>query len=389
MERNPRRPSNREHARRRTAERHAAELNSMLRATAAGTAEHSHAVERLALRIADHLGLDGELRRTVGLAARLHDIGKSAIPSSVLEKDAPLSAYEWEMMRDHTVFGEEILRGGSDMDAVARYVRHAHEHWDGKGYPDGLAGEQIPLVSRIIFCADAYDAICADRPYRRGASPAGGSPRSGAAREPSSIRESSTLWRGRCGPSSTAGPAGSAIAGRPPAVGHGGLLNRCDRDCRSRRDQRKRAEPCGPEPGSLSSGECAEQRAARSAHAPNPLESWPGNRRGPRPEGLPGAVAGVTEPTRRPAARVAEPTCDRELEGGSRAVPPWPRPPLEPPAIPPSWTAAVQRPRRRPPCRTRFRFLPCPTRPRSWTTYRASRANPAGADSAQRTPAVS
>lgn len=146
----------------------------MLRATAAGTAEHSHAVERLALRIADHLGLDGELRRTVGLAARLHDIGKSAIPSSVLEKDAPLSAYEWEMMRDHTVFGEEILRGGSDMDAVARYVRHAHERWDGKGYPDGLAGEQIPLVSRIIFCADAYDAICTDRPYRRGASPAEG-----------------------------------------------------------------------------------------------------------------------------------------------------------------------------------------------------------------------
>ncbi len=174
MARNPLRPSNREHARRRTAGQHAAEINSLLHETGAGTAEHSHAVERLALRIADHLRLDGELRRTVGLAARLHDIGKSAIPSSVLEKTAPLSDYEWQMMRDHTVFGEEILRGGSDMDAVARYVRHAHERWDGKGYPDGLAGEQIPLVSRIIFCADAYDAICADRPYRRGASPAEG-----------------------------------------------------------------------------------------------------------------------------------------------------------------------------------------------------------------------
>jgi putative nucleotidyltransferase with HDIG domain len=146
----------------------------MLHATGAGTAEHSHAVELLALRIADHLGLDGELRRSVGLAARLHDIGKYAIPSSVLEKRAPLSADEWRMMRDHTVFGEQILRAGSEMAAVAIYVRHAHERWDGRGYPDGLAGEQIPLISRIIFCADAYDAICTDRPYRRGASPAEG-----------------------------------------------------------------------------------------------------------------------------------------------------------------------------------------------------------------------
>jgi len=174
MARNPLRPSNRGHARRRTADQHAAEINSLLHATGAGTAEHSHAVERLALRIADHLGLHGELRRSVGLAARLHDIGKSAIPRSVLEKTAPLSAYEWQMMRDHTVFGEQILRGGSEMDAVARYVRHAHERWDGKGYPDGLTGEQIPLASRIIFCADAYDAICTDRSYRRGASPAEG-----------------------------------------------------------------------------------------------------------------------------------------------------------------------------------------------------------------------
>jgi putative nucleotidyltransferase with HDIG domain len=174
MARNPLRPSNRGHARRRNADQHAAEINTLLHATGAGTAEHSHAVERLALRIADHLGLDAELRRSVGLAARLHDIGKSAIPRSVLEKTAPLSAYEWQMMRDHTVFGEQILRGGSEMDAVASYVRHAHERWDGKGYPDGLTGEQIPLASRIIFCADAYDAICTDRSYRRGASPAEG-----------------------------------------------------------------------------------------------------------------------------------------------------------------------------------------------------------------------
>ena len=209
----------------------------MLRATAAGTAEHSHAVERLALRIADHLGLDGELRRTVGLAARLHDIGKSAIPSSVLEKDAPLSAYEWEMMRDHTVFGEEILRGGSDMDAVARYVRHAHERWDGKGYPDGLAGEQIPLVSRIIFCADAYDAICTDRPYRRGASPAEGLAEirscSGTQFDPRVVDALARALRPELYRRS--GRVRQSPA-RPPAVGHGGLLDRCDWDCHSRGD---------------------------------------------------------------------------------------------------------------------------------------------------------
>ena len=393
MARNPRRPSNREHARRRTAERHAAELNSMLRATAAGTAEHSHAVERLALRIADHLGLDGELRRTVGLAARLHDIGKYAIPSSVLEKNAPLSPYEWEMMRDHTVFGEEILRGGSDMDAVARYVRHAHERWDGKGYPDGLAGEQIPLVSRIIFCADAYDAICTDRPYRRGASPAEGLAeirscsgtqfdprvvdalaralrpelyrRSGRVRHRRHARLLSAMAVFLIGAIGTAAAAVTSESG--PSLAGPSQVRSAPANALSSARPGALTPPIPSSPGQGQPGR------ARRPHRPSPAQ----------------IVPAVTEPTRRPVVRVPEPTRDRELEWGSKAVPPRPRPPLEPPATPPSWRAAVQRPRRRPPCRTRFRFFPCPTRPRSWTTYRASRANPAGADSAQRTPAVS
>jgi putative nucleotidyltransferase with HDIG domain len=159
--------------RRRIAEQHAAEIDAMLLATGAGTAEHSLDVERLALRIADQLGLSGEERKSVGIAARLHDIGKAALPGSLLEKPAALSGDEWALMRDHTVLGERLLVGGN-LDDVPRYVRHSHERWDGGGYPDGLRGEEIPLASRIIFCADAYDAICTNRPYRRGVSPAEG-----------------------------------------------------------------------------------------------------------------------------------------------------------------------------------------------------------------------
>src|SRR4051794_32758342 len=163
----------RDPVRRRSAEQHAAEIDAMLLATGAGTAEHSRDVERLALRIADQLGLSGEERKSVGVAARLHDIGKAAIPGSLLEKPAALSRDEWGVMREHTVLGERLLMGGH-LDDVPRYVRHSHERWDGGGYPDGLRGEEIPLASRIIFCADAYDAICTNRPYRRAASPAEG-----------------------------------------------------------------------------------------------------------------------------------------------------------------------------------------------------------------------
>jgi hypothetical protein len=173
MARNRSTSQHRDPVRRSSAEQHAAEIDAMLLATGAGTAEHSLDVERLALRIADQLGLSGDLRKSVGIAARLHDIGKAAIPGSLLEKPAALSGDEWALMRDHTVLGERLLMGGN-LDDVPRYVRHSHERWDGGGYPDGLRGEEIPLASRIIFCADAYDAICTNRPYRRAVSPAEG-----------------------------------------------------------------------------------------------------------------------------------------------------------------------------------------------------------------------
>ena len=88
----------------------------------------------------------------------------------MLNKPGPLDDHEWTLIRQHTVVGEQIIRSVRQLDDVGRLVRHSHERWDGGGYPDALSGEQIPLASRIIFCADTFHAIRSDRPYRRGRS---------------------------------------------------------------------------------------------------------------------------------------------------------------------------------------------------------------------------
>lgn len=142
----------------------------MLLAAGAETAWHSREVERIAVRIADRLGLSGQKRQDVGVAARLHDIGKVALPPKLLQKPTAPNAAEWKLIRNHTVIGERILRSVEDLRDVAPWVRHSHERWDGRGYPDGLSGGQIPEVSRIVFCADAFHAICTDRPYSEGRS---------------------------------------------------------------------------------------------------------------------------------------------------------------------------------------------------------------------------
>ena len=103
----------------------------------------------------------------IAAAALVHDVGKVAIPDRVLHKPAPLDDDEWLLMRDHPVIGERILRTIPGMGAVARIVRHEHERFDGRGYPDGLAGESIPVGSRVILACDAYHAMTSDRPYRR------------------------------------------------------------------------------------------------------------------------------------------------------------------------------------------------------------------------------
>jgi HD-GYP domain-containing protein (c-di-GMP phosphodiesterase class II) len=98
--------------------------------------------------------------------ALLHDIGKIGIPNDILHKAGPLDTEEWERMREHPVIGERILRVVPGLERVARAVRHEHERWDGGGYPDGLAGEDIPLASRITLVCDAWHAMTSDRPYR-------------------------------------------------------------------------------------------------------------------------------------------------------------------------------------------------------------------------------
>ena len=130
------------------------------------TGEHSESVVELTGRVARGLGLDETEVAQVQAAALLHDIGKVAIPDEILNNPGSLSDEQWALMRDHTIIGERILRAIPGLGGVARIVRHEHERWDGTGYPDGLAGEEIPIGSRIILACDAYHAMTSDRPYR-------------------------------------------------------------------------------------------------------------------------------------------------------------------------------------------------------------------------------
>ena len=131
------------------------------------TGEHSESVVELTAKVGDALALDAEDIARVRTAALLHDIGKVGVPDEILRKPGPLDDGEWEIMRQHPVIGERIVRAISGMGAIARIVRHEHERWDGGGYPDGLAREAIPIGARIILACDAYHAMTSDRPYRQ------------------------------------------------------------------------------------------------------------------------------------------------------------------------------------------------------------------------------
>jgi diguanylate cyclase (GGDEF)-like protein len=128
--------------------------------------DHVGEVAGLAAAVARRLGLDGEHADEIERAAALHDIGKAAIPDAILLKAGPLDAEEWDFMSRHTIIGERILLAAPALASVAVIVRSSHERLDGGGYPDGLAGDQIPLGARIIAVCDAYDAMTAERPYR-------------------------------------------------------------------------------------------------------------------------------------------------------------------------------------------------------------------------------
>ena len=157
---------------------HAVELSSAYRGTAmllgemieaddAYTGSHSRDVVDLVLAVSDKLGLDGRTRRHAEFAALLHDVGKVKIPSEIINKPGPLDADEWALMSTHTAIGEQMLgQVGGLLGEVGHIVRSSHEHWDGAGYPDGLAGEAIPIAARIVSACDAWSAMTTDRAYR-------------------------------------------------------------------------------------------------------------------------------------------------------------------------------------------------------------------------------
>jgi putative nucleotidyltransferase with HDIG domain len=130
------------------------------------TAGHSAAVAVYCRDIAERMGLDEEQQQLVHLCGLVHDIGKVGLPPGLLEKGGALTLEERRQMEQHPVIGERILSKVEDYSDIARIVRHHHERFDGLGYPDNLQGEEIPLLSRIIAVADAYNAMTSDRPYR-------------------------------------------------------------------------------------------------------------------------------------------------------------------------------------------------------------------------------
>ncbi len=130
------------------------------------TGGHLERVTHYALVVARTLGWTGERLAETEMGAILHDIGKIGIPDTILRKDGPLSPEELAHMRTHTEIGTQILRGISFLEPVIPYVRHHHERFDGTGYPDGLAGEDIPIGGRLIAVADTFDAMTSTRPYR-------------------------------------------------------------------------------------------------------------------------------------------------------------------------------------------------------------------------------
>jgi HD-GYP domain-containing protein (c-di-GMP phosphodiesterase class II) len=143
-------------------------LGDVVEADDAYTGSHSRGVVELSLAVSDQLGLDHRQRRNVEFAALLHDVGKISVPKEIINKTGPLDPQEWQVMYRHTIEGEEMLnRVGGVLSEVGRIVRSSHEHYDGSGYPDGLAGEEIPIEARIVACCDAFSAMTTTRSYRK------------------------------------------------------------------------------------------------------------------------------------------------------------------------------------------------------------------------------
>lgn len=141
-------------------------LMTVLKTRDADTYDHSKRTVKISLLLGDECGLDDSQMSALELGALLHDIGKIGVPDAVLRKPTWLDDVEWAMMRRHPQLGQEILRGLSFLDNARSVVTQHHEKWDGSGYPLGLRGEEIALPARVLFVADAFDAMTSNRVYR-------------------------------------------------------------------------------------------------------------------------------------------------------------------------------------------------------------------------------
>src|ERR1700691_5710082 len=143
-------------------------FNQLLDLKDLNTGVHSTRLAEWALHVAGELGLDRECLADIEVAALLHDIGKIGISDAILNKPAKLTAEEYELMKKHPEYGWAVLRQVPGMEHASLIILHHHESYDGKGYPGGLKGEEIPIGSRIVSVIDAFDAMVSSRPYRQG-----------------------------------------------------------------------------------------------------------------------------------------------------------------------------------------------------------------------------
>jgi HD-GYP domain-containing protein (c-di-GMP phosphodiesterase class II) len=147
-------------------------LGDVIEAVDHYTAVHTHQVVELSVAVSRQMGLDQSVQRDVEFSALLHDVGKIRVPTEIINKPGQLDEREWELIRRHTIDGEKMLKQmGGTLAEIGRFVRSSHERFDGRGYPDGLAGAEIPIESRIVSVCDAFNAMTTDRPYRRASAP--------------------------------------------------------------------------------------------------------------------------------------------------------------------------------------------------------------------------
>jgi putative two-component system response regulator len=141
-------------------------LAKLVEARDTDAGRHLHRIQHFSRALALRLGLAERDAQEIAYASMMHDVGKANVPDVVLKKPGPLSTDDWKTMKLHTVWGEALLAEHQDFDLARQVARWHHEHWDGRGYPDGLIGTQIPRPARIVSVADVFDALISERPYK-------------------------------------------------------------------------------------------------------------------------------------------------------------------------------------------------------------------------------